>query len=84
MNNGLNIYYDKSVTDLIETHLKTLSDYESILWEKIKKLDHISKQDRVTIFREDPVRLQIEKQIAKIQEMSFPIRIEIVDYNKEK
>lgn len=84
MNNQVTVYYDEKTTELIERHLKTLSDYETILWDKLKKINFSSNQDRVNVFKNDPTRIQIEKHIAKIQELSFPIRMEIVDFDKEE
>lgn len=83
MNNELNVFYDEKTTSLINEHLKFLSEYETILWNKIKSSNIPHSKDRVNIFRDDPVRCQIEKQISKIQELSFPIRMEIIDFNKE-
>lgn len=84
MNNQVNVYYDEKTTELIEKHLKTLSDYETILWDKLKKINFSSNQDRVNVFKNDQTRLQIEEHITKIQNLSFPIRMEIVDLDKEE
>lgn len=83
MNNKINVFYDSKTTEWLEKNGKLLTNYETILWDKLKKMDHLTNADRLRIYDEDKVRNQIITIISDFVRISFPVCIEIVDLDKD-
>lgn len=82
MNNTLNIVYDEETTKLMEDYIDMIRDYELVLWNALEKSD-LEHPQKVQAYKDDIVRTQLHEEMLKIKNLSIPIRMEIISFDKE-